>query len=100
MNKHSIAILACSLASFACRKTTPDLAIEDVIELREKMCACKDKACADRVSEALNKWISEDKAEGKPRVSEDDDKKIAAVTEELTNCMTKLMTAPAGDKKK
>ena len=115
MKTLSIALLAAhSLGSFACRRTTPRLAIEDVIELKEKMCACKDKACANEVSHELSTWVSEDKADGKPRVSTDDDKKIAALTKELDTCMTKLMsnttdtapavpagepaTVPAGDK--
>ena len=109
MKNLSIAILAAvSLFSFAgCKKGGAADAINKMSEFKDKMCACKDKACADKVSEEMNKWGSEQKGDKEAKVTEDDAKKMAAVTEEFSKCMTKLMmpdtaapppAAPAGDK--
>jgi hypothetical protein len=112
MKNLSIAIVAVlSLVSFAgCKKGGAADAINKMTEFKDKMCACKDKACADKVSEEMNKWGSEQKGDKEAKVTEDDAKKMAAVTEEFSKCMTKLMmpdttgtapaapAAPAGDK--
>jgi hypothetical protein len=100
MKKISIAFLAAmSLASFGCKKKGGSgEAIAKMTEFKDKMCACKDKACTDKVSEDMTKWGQEqaknagDKAAA---VSEEDTKKMAAVTEEMTKCMTKIMTDAA-----
>ena len=99
MKNLSIAFLAAvSLMSFAgCKKKGAGEAIAKMGEFKDKMCACKDKACADKVSEEMNKWGQEQKGGDKEaKVSEDDAKKMAAVTEEFSKCMTKLMMGDMG----
>jgi hypothetical protein len=100
MKKISIAFLAAmSLASFGCKKKGAGEAIAKMAEFKDKMCACKDKACTEKVSEDMTKWSQEAAKAGgdkEAKVTEDDAKKMAVVTEEMTKCMTKIMTEAAG----
>jgi hypothetical protein len=62
----------------------------------KKMCACKDKACADKVNEDLTKWATE--MAKNPRVnsskpSPDLAKRSAEIMTRYTECMTKAMMA-------
>jgi hypothetical protein len=115
MKNLSIAFLAAlSLMSFAgCKKKGgASDAIAKMSDFKDQMCKCADKACADKVTESMTKWGQDMAKEGGDKaaaVSEEDTKKMAAITEEMTKCMTKAMTAgmtpppaapaaPAGDK--
>jgi hypothetical protein len=97
MKKISIAFLAAmSLAAFGCNKNNKNKGSESIAkmtELKDKMCACKDKACSDTVSDELSKWTQEQAkaADDKPiPPSKEDAKKTAAVTDEMIKCMLKL----------
>ncbi len=95
MMKISIAFLAAmSLAGSGCHKDQHKggESIARMTELKNKMCACKDKTCSDKVSGELVAWKqAQDKPGDKPApLSEEDDKKLEAVTEELTQCLLKL----------
>jgi hypothetical protein len=100
MKKISIAFLAAmSLASFGCpKKTGGGDAIAKMSEFKDRMCGCKDKTCSDKVSEDMLKWSQGAAKTGadKSAVNEDEAKKLAAVTEELTKCMTKIMSEAGG----
>jgi glycerol dehydrogenase-like iron-containing ADH family enzyme len=109
MKNLSIAVLAAlSLISFAgCKKKSgAGDAIAKMTDFKDQMCKCADKACAEKVTEAMTKWGQDMAKEGgdkEAKISEDDTKKMASVTEEMTKCMTKAMmagamTPPAGDK--
>jgi hypothetical protein len=113
MKNLSIAVLAAlSLMSFAgCKKKGgAGDAINKLTDFKDQMCKCADKACAEKVTEGMTKWGQDMAKEGgdkEAKISEDDTKKMAAVTEEMTKCMTKAMMAgampppaapPAGDK--
>jgi hypothetical protein len=94
MKKISIAFLAAmSLAAFGCNKNKDGESIAKMTELKDKMCACKDKACSDTVSDELSKWTQEQakSAGGKPvPPSKENAEKTAAVTDEMIKCMLKL----------
>jgi hypothetical protein len=108
MKNLSIAFLAAvSLMSFAgCKKKGgASDAIAKMSDFKDQMCKCADKACADKVTEAMTKWgteaAKEASADKDAKISEEDTKKMASVTEEMTKCMTKAMMPPAaagGDK--
>ena len=84
MKKISIAFLAVmSLAALGCRKDKGGEALAKLTELKDKMCACRDKPCSEKVSEELAKW-----GQGQPR--SEGDKKRKEVTEQLTQCLLKL----------
>jgi hypothetical protein len=100
MKNLSIAILAAlSLLSFAgCKKKGGSGSIAKMGEFRDQMCKCADKACADKVTEAMTKWGQEANKEGADKaakMSEEDTKKAQAVTEEFLKCQQKLMAAAA-----
>jgi hypothetical protein len=101
MQKISIAFLAAiSLASFGCpnKKASSSDVIARMVELKDKMCACKDKACTEKVTEELTRWGQEQaKATGDKVVnlSEDERKKSATVSEEMSKCMAKVVTEAA-----
>lgn len=72
--------------------------LKKVRELTNKMCACRDKACADRVNEEYTKWGME--MAKKARRSRDYSKPNVELAKEMTElvtryteCYTKLMMA-------
>jgi hypothetical protein len=68
-------------------------AVAKMDQFAGKMCACKDKACADKVQDDLTKWASEMAKKGtgnKP--SEDLVKKSSDIMKRYADCMTKLLT--------
>jgi hypothetical protein len=99
MKKISIAFLAAmSLAAFGCqknqnKKSGNSESIAKLTELRDKMCACTDKACSEKVSAEIAQWGQEQpKSSGDNPAppSEGETKKIQQITGELTKCMLKL----------
>jgi hypothetical protein len=101
MKKISIAFLAAmSLASFGCpKKTSSGDAIAKLTELRDKMCACKDKACTEKVTEELTRWGQDQaKVAGDQgvKMSDDETKKSAAVSGEIGTCMAKVLAEAGG----
>lgn len=66
-------------------------------DFRDKMCACANRACADQVTEAMTQWGQDMAKQGDldRRVTEAETKAIATATEDLTKCMTKLITNDA-----
>ena len=98
MKNLSIAVLAAlSLLSFAgCKKKGASDAAAKMGEFRDQMCKCTDKACADKVTEAMAKWTQDNAKEGAKEAakpSEEDMKKMTAISEEYSKCMQKVMTA-------
>ena len=94
MKKISFAfVCAVALLTFAgCKKKGggANEAMAKMSSVADEMCACKDKACADKVQDNYVKWGQEQakKASGNTeaaKMTEEDTKKY-------TDCMTKLMT--------
>jgi hypothetical protein len=75
-----------------------DAAISKMQDFTTEMCACKDTACAQKVSDEMMKWgqdyakDDEDLRNWKP--NEDDAKRMAEITKTMTDCMTKAMSTP------
>jgi len=69
-------------------------AMAKLTEFKDKMCACKDKACTEQVTGELTRWKSEKGGDAK-KASGDDQKKMAAVFEDIGMCMTKTLAAAA-----
>jgi hypothetical protein len=111
MKNLSIAVLAAlSLLSFAgCKKKGGSDVSAKMAEFRDQMCKCTDKACADKVMESMTKWTQDNAKEGNKEAAkptEEDMKKMTAISEDYSKCMQKVMMAsappaaapPAGDK--
>jgi hypothetical protein len=65
-----------------------DDAIEELIALKDQMCACKDKACAERVTEEMMKMGEKHKD---TKATESQMRAASGITEELTKCMSRAM---------
>lgn len=71
-------------------------AIERMGQFRDAMCVCTDQACVDGLTDQMTRWgEAMAKQETAPQVSDGEAKQMAGVVEELTQCMTKIMTAAA-----
>ncbi|HSR98558.1 MAG TPA: hypothetical protein VLM79_15980 [Kofleriaceae bacterium] len=77
-------------AMAGCKKSG-DASIAQMTELKTKMCACKDKACIDQVSADMAKWSAAHRGTAPEQASADDQKKLAAISTEMTDCMTRVM---------
>jgi len=73
-------------------------AIAKMTTFRDELCACLDKACADRVLAALTQW-AQDEAR-KPRVEEEytetDMRKIAELSDGFAKCMIRISKSGSG----
>lgn len=104
MTKISIAFLASlSLAAFGCHKDKDKdnsaALTARLVELKGKMCACKDKACSDKVSAELAQWgQDEEKAGGEKPASpgERENEKVEAIKEAIASCLVKLEVPTEG----
>lgn len=72
-------------------------AIAKMTELKDKMCACQDAACAQRVSDEMTQWGQQMVRDQRdpPKMSEDDIKKASEIGEQMGRCMQKAMTPSA-----
>jgi hypothetical protein len=102
MKKMSIAFVAAmSLVSFAgCKKKGSGDAMGKIVEMKDKMCKCTDKGCADKVNDEYTKWGQEQakNASGKEaeKPNEEDAKKMTDAMKEYGDCMAKAMGAGGG----
>ena len=81
------AVLAMVLGLSACGGKADD-ALKELSALKNEMCACKDKACAEKVTEKMMKMGEKHKD---TKATESQMKAAAGITEELTKCMSKAM---------
>jgi hypothetical protein len=69
------------------------VAIEKLGEFADDMCACKDRACADTVSQDMTRWsteLSKDHEDLKPTPEEMEE--ATRVSERLSKCMVAAMS--------
>ena len=81
------AVLAMVLGLSACGGKA-DEAIGELKKIKDEMCACKDKACAEKVTEKMMKMGEKHKD---TKATESQMKAASGITEELTKCMSKAM---------
>ena len=72
-------------------KKSGDASVAQMTELKTKMCACKDKACIDQVTADMAKWSADHPGTAPDKASAEDQKKLAAISTEMTDCMTRVM---------
>ena len=99
MKKMGIVLVAAmSLASFGCKKKGGmGDAISKLSGFKDQMCKCTDATCAQKVSEEMTTWTQQtqkDQKQAKP--SDEEQKKMADITKQLTDCMTKAMGTGGG----
>jgi hypothetical protein len=74
---------------------TFERAFKAMLGFKADLCACKDAACVEKVSDAMTKWSQEmsKKNEEPPRMTEAQQKQAAAIGEEMAQCMQTAMGA-------
>jgi TonB family protein len=74
---------------------TPAASLARMAEFRDAMCACKERQCADEVTETMTRWgqAMAREAEQSARITEADAQNMATIVEAMTRCMTTAMTA-------
>ena len=87
MKKHMISGIA--LAFLFGLSACKDDATKAMEGFKDEMCACKDKACAEKVVEKMGKWATDnaDKVKKDEKPTPEQDK----IVTELTACTTKAM---------
>ena len=82
-------------------KNSPERQVRNVVAtfrgFADRMCACKDKACADRVQNEMSTWSTEMARTMKVEKAKPDEALMKEMTELGTRygeCMTKVMSAP------
>lgn len=65
--------------------------LEAMIQFKDKICACNDKQCADKVTQEMTVWANSHK-DGK--LSEDDTAKATKIGEEMGKCVTRIYSQP------
>ena len=55
-------MIAALLVVAACGKTDSDASLSELTALRDKMCACTDRACADAVNADVGAFFKKDRA--------------------------------------
>ena len=85
-----------------CRKTVEKAAgaeagaaaLKKMTEFKDSMCACKDSACAQKVSDDMTKWGQEQAKDvgSMPTPDEDTTKKMTDIGTKMGECMQKAMT--------
>jgi len=74
--------------------TSMEAALEAMAGFRDKICACKDSACAQAVSDEMVKWseqLAKEDNDGPPKMTEDQTKRATDIGEEMGKCMQAAM---------
>lgn len=68
-------------------------ALKKLEEFKNKVCECKDKDCAEKVTKEMAEWGEKNKDSMKDSAPDKEMlEKGAEITKQMTECMTKLMT--------
>ncbi len=83
----------------ACKMKKPevdqDAAVVAMLEFKDQMCACKDKACADKVQETMTKWSTDMAARAgnkRDNANEAQIEKMTEIGQVYGECMTRAMS--------
>jgi hypothetical protein len=95
MRNFSIIIASLALA-VGCGKGGLDGKLDELSKIKDEVCACKDKACADAAHDKYIAWKKGNSKDDKP--SDDQMKKFSELREQLNECRHKISdtAAPAG----
>lgn len=82
--------VAASLPLLACDSGGGEY-VKKMEEFAEQACACKDAACATKVSQEQADWLTKN-AQTAAKLDAKDAEKIGAATTKMTGCVTKVAT--------
>ena len=85
-----VMVAALSLAAMGCKKKSAGgEAMAKMEGFADDMCKCKDAACVTKVSEAMQKWSTEQKPDKDYKPTEEDTKKGTEVMKKMQECTAK-----------
>jgi hypothetical protein len=100
----ALAVVVFALALAGCPSKETDFTEKAAVSMgafRDRMCACKDKACADKVQEEMMRWSTEmAKRAPRDRPNRNSDEMMKRMTEIGTTygeCMTKIYSEPVAE---
>ncbi len=83
------------------REVRLEAAIRKIDQFTDQMCACKDKACAEKVNDAMTRWgqeVAHEEPSFVDRIDEKTQARISDIVKRLSDCMTKAFTVePVGE---
>jgi len=92
-----VPVLALALAGGCKKKNNAGEALAKMTDFRDRMCACTDKPCADKLNTEYMDWANKSSGGDKPQqMSEEDAKKITDVSLKYNECMSKWSSAGSG----
>lgn len=89
-NLRSLALALVALPALACDSGGGEY-VKKMESFAEQACACKDTACATKVSQEQADWLSKNAATA-AKLDAKDAEKIGAATTKMSECVTKLAT--------
>ena len=91
----TVLVFAMALAGVGCKKKNNVAeALAKMTDFRDRMCACADKACADKLNQEYMDWANKNSTS--TQMSEEDAKKITDVSLKYNECLTKWSGAGSG----
>jgi hypothetical protein len=90
MNRILILVTAIALPLFACDSGGGEY-VKKTEEFATQACACKDAACATKVSQEQADWLSKN-AQLAAKLDAKDAEKVGAATTKMAECVTKVAT--------
>jgi hypothetical protein len=67
--------------------------LEAMVQFKDKLCACNDKVCADKVTQEMTVWGNSNKD---AKLSDEDMQKASAIGDEMGKCVTRIYAADTG----
>jgi hypothetical protein len=67
--------------------------LEAMEQFKDKLCACTDKVCADKVQQELTVWSN---SHNDTKLADEDMSKASAIGEEMAKCLTRILSADTG----
>jgi hypothetical protein len=98
MKKLSIAFLvAMAVAAVGCKDKSDGVdTLAKMSEFKDRICACKDKPCTDRITAEMTKWTQQTGRTGElQNLSNEDLRRSTAIGGEITRCVTKIAESAA-----
>jgi hypothetical protein len=94
----TIGLLLALAVTVGCKKkNNAGEALAKMTDFRDRMCACADKPCADKLNQEYMDWANKSSGGDKPtQMSEEDAKKITDVSLKYNECLSKWNAAGSG----
>src|SRR5215470_5037913 len=92
-------VFALAVTAGGCKKKNiAGEALAKMTDFRDRMCACTDKPCADKLNTEYMEWANKTSGGDKPtQMSEEDAKKITDVSLKYNECMSKWNAGSGSD---